>query len=37
VIPNRHRYHLIDNGRQLTSALDAMLGASTEQLLDMAA
>ena len=36
-LPNRHRYHLTDNGRQLTSALQAMLSASTEQLLDMAA
>jgi len=36
-IPNRHRYHLTDKGRQLTTALNAMLSASTEQLLDMAA
>jgi hypothetical protein len=36
-LPNRHRYHLTDNGRQLTSALQAMLSASTEQLLNMAA
>ena len=36
-VPNRHRYHLTDKGRQLTTALNAMLGASTEQLLDMAA
>jgi hypothetical protein len=36
-LPNRHRYHLTNNGRQLTSALHAMLSASTEQLLDMAA
>jgi hypothetical protein len=36
-LPNRHRYHLTDKGRQLTTALNAMLGASTEQLLDMAA
>jgi len=36
-LPNRHRYHLTDKGRQLTTALNAMLSASTEQLLDMAA
>ena len=36
-MPNRHRYHLTDKGRQLTTALHAMLSASTEQLLDMAA
>ena len=36
-LPNRHRYHLTDKGRQLTPALNAMLGASTEQLLDIAA
>ena len=36
-LPNRHRYHLTDKGRQLTTALHAMLSASTEQLLDMAA
>ena len=36
-LPNRHRYHLTDSGRQLTAALNAMLAASTEQLLDMAA
>lgn len=36
-VPNRHRYHLTDKGRQLTSALHAMLSASTERLLDMAA
>ena len=36
-VTNRHRYHLTDKGRQLTSALHAMLSASTEQLLDMAA
>jgi DNA-binding HxlR family transcriptional regulator len=36
-VPNRHRYHLTDKGRQLTSALHAMLCASTERLLDMAA
>lgn len=35
--PNRHRYHLTDKGRQLTTALNAMLAASTEELLDMAA
>jgi hypothetical protein len=36
-LPNRHRYHLTDKGRQLTTARNAMLSASTEQLLDMAA
>jgi len=36
-LPNRHRYHLTDKGRQLTTAINAMLSASTEQLLDMAA
>ena len=36
-IPRRHRYHLTDKGRQLTVALNAMLSASTEQLLNMAA
>jgi hypothetical protein len=36
-LPKRHRYHLTDKGRQLTSALDAMLSASTQQLLDIAA
>ena len=36
-IPNRHRYHLTDKGRQLTTALNAMLAASTEELLKMAA
>jgi hypothetical protein len=36
-LPNRHRYHLTDKGRQLTTALQAMLSASTEQLLDIAA
>jgi hypothetical protein len=36
-VPNRHRYHMTDKGRQLTTALNAMLAASTEQLLGMAA
>ncbi len=36
-VPKRHHYHLTDKGRQLTAALNAMLSASTEQLLDMAA
>lgn len=36
-LPNRHRYHLTAKGRQLTSALNAMLSASTEELLRMAA
>ena len=36
-LPSRHRYHLTDKGRQLTTALNAMLAASTEQLLNIAA
>ena len=36
-LPNRHRYHLTDKGRQLTTALSALLAASTEQLMQMAA
>jgi hypothetical protein len=36
-LPNRHRYHPTDKGRQLTTALHAMLSASTEQLPDIAA
>ena len=36
-VPSRNRYHLTHKGRQLTTALHAMLSASTEQLLDMAA
>jgi hypothetical protein len=36
-LPNRHRYHLTDKGRQLTTALHAVLSASTEQLMQMAA
>jgi hypothetical protein len=36
-LPNRHRYHLTDRGRQLTTALNVMLRASTEQLLSIAA
>jgi hypothetical protein len=36
-IPNRRRYHLTPKGRQLTTALNAMLAASTQQLMDMAA
>ena len=36
-LPHRHRYHLTDKGRQLTTALSALLAASTEQLLNIAA
>jgi len=36
-VPNRQRYHLTDKGRQLTTALSAMLAASTEQLIKMSA
>jgi DNA-binding transcriptional ArsR family regulator len=36
-VTNRHRYHLTDKGRQLTTALNSMLAASTDQLLNMAA
>jgi len=36
-LPNRHRYQLTGKGRQLTTALHAMLSASTKQLLNMAA
>jgi len=36
-VANRHRYHLTEKGRQLTTALRAMLSVSTEQLLQMAA
>jgi hypothetical protein len=36
-VAHRHRYHLTDKGRQLTTALHAMLSASTEELLSMAA
>ena len=36
-VPNRQRYHLTDKGRQLTTALHAMLSASTDQLMQMAA
>jgi len=36
-LPNRRRYHLSDKGRQLTTAVHAMLAASTDQLLQMAA
>ena len=36
-VANRHRYHLTEKGRQLTTALHAMLSASTEQLMQMAA
>jgi len=35
-VPNPHRYHLTGKGRQLTTALNAMLCSCTEQLLDMA-
>jgi hypothetical protein len=36
-IPNRRRYHLTAKGRQLTTAVNAMLAASIQQLMDMAA
>lgn len=36
-LPNRHRYHLTEKGRQLTTAIHAMLSVSTEQLMQMAA
>ena len=36
-VAHRHRYHLTDKGRQLTTALHAMLSASTEELLNIAA
>jgi hypothetical protein len=36
-LPNRRRYQLTRKGRQLTTALNAMLAASTEQLMEMAA
>jgi len=36
-VAHRHRYHLTDKGRQLTTALHAVLSASTEELLSMAA
>jgi len=36
-VANRNRYQLTDKGRQLTTAVHAMLSASTKQLLDMAA
>jgi len=36
-VPNRRRYHLTEKGRRLVTALSAMLGASTEQLMKMVA
>jgi hypothetical protein len=36
-IPNRRRYQLTASGRQLTSALNAILSASTKQLLELVA
>ncbi len=36
-VPNRRRYQLTDKGTQLTSALNAMLAASTDQLMKIAA
>jgi hypothetical protein len=36
-IPNRRRYQLTAKGQQLTTALGAILAASTQQLMDMAA
>ena len=36
-LPHQHTYQLTEKGRKLTTALCAVLGASTEQLLDKAA
>lgn len=36
-IPNRHAYHLTEKGRKLTQALPAVMNASTQQLMDIAA
>jgi hypothetical protein len=36
-VPNRRRYQLTRKGNQLTSALNAMLAASTDQLIQIAA
>ena len=36
-LPRQNRYHLTQKGTKLTTALNALLAASTEQLLDLAA
>jgi hypothetical protein len=36
-VPRRKRYHLTRRGRELTTALNALLAASTQQLMDIAA
>jgi DNA-binding transcriptional ArsR family regulator len=36
-LPKQHRYQLTDKGVKLTTALNALLAASTEQLIDIAA
>jgi hypothetical protein len=36
-LPNQRKYQLTDKGRRLTTLLNALLGASTQKLLDMAA
>lgn len=36
-LPNQRKYHLTEKGRKLTMLTTALWGASTEQLLDMAA
>lgn len=36
-LPNQRKYQLTEKGRRLTSVVNVLLGASTQQLLDMAA
>ncbi len=36
-LPNQRKYSLTDNGRKLTTALNALVAASTEELLKMSA
>lgn len=36
-LPRQKRYHITQKGRELTTALDALLAASTKQLMDIAA
>ena len=36
-LPKQHRYQMTEKGVKLTTALNALLAASTEQLIDMAA
>ena len=36
-LPNQRKYQLTEKGRQLTTLISVLLGASTEQLLEMAA